>query len=139
MRGRAKDSTNPPTPPAVPLPEPNGPTDDRFVYHLTPKAQRLLEQHQADGTKAPLFHRAAKVANLGEALTRENRRQERSRLARDARRRGRRFGTISRRHQGGEARPFLRLSGKWLGDAGFDLGQYFEIEVEDGRLTIEAV
>jgi hypothetical protein len=35
--------------------------------------------------------------------------------------------------------PDLWLSGKWLGAAGFDLGQQFEVEVEAGTLTIRAV
>ena len=62
MHGRAKHSTNPPTPdsrtprraapapassPVRPLPEPSGPTDERFVYHLTPEAERVLAEAQA--------------------------------------------------------------------------------------------
>jgi Toxin SymE, type I toxin-antitoxin system len=33
----------------------------------------------------------------------------------------------------------LRLSGHWLRQAGFDLGQGYEIEIKAGRLTIQAV
>jgi len=32
-----------------------------------------------------------------------------------------------------------RSAGKWLREAGFDLGQHFEVEVGEGRLTIAAV
>jgi type I toxin-antitoxin system toxin SymE len=35
--------------------------------------------------------------------------------------------------------PALRLSGKWLREAGFDVGQEFEVEIEAGKLTIRAV
>jgi hypothetical protein len=35
--------------------------------------------------------------------------------------------------------PDLQLSGKWLGAAGFDLGQRFEVEIEAGKLTIRTV
>ncbi|HVF59608.1 MAG TPA: SymE family type I addiction module toxin [Thermoanaerobaculia bacterium] len=35
--------------------------------------------------------------------------------------------------------PDLRISGRWLQRAGFDLGQHYEIEVRAGRLTIRAV
>jgi hypothetical protein len=38
-----------------------------------------------------------------------------------------------------EASPALRLSGKWLAAAGFDLGQQYEVEIAAGRLTIRAV
>ena len=33
--------------------------------------------------------------------------------------------------------PWLRLSGRWLGDAGFGAGQRFQIGVEPGRLRLE--
>jgi hypothetical protein len=33
----------------------------------------------------------------------------------------------------------VRLAGKWLREAVFDFGKEFEIRVEPGRLTIEAV
>lgn len=39
----------------------------------------------------------------------------------------------------GGAAPYLRLSGRWLGAAGFDLGQSYEVEVGLGRLVIRAV
>jgi hypothetical protein len=35
--------------------------------------------------------------------------------------------------------PDLRLSGKWLEDAGFDLGQEYEVEMEPRKLTIQAI
>ena len=35
--------------------------------------------------------------------------------------------------------PFLRLSGNWLAEAGFPIGQEIAVDVTDGRLVIEAV
>jgi hypothetical protein len=35
--------------------------------------------------------------------------------------------------------PFLPLRGRWLRDAGFDIGRSVKIEVSEGRLTIERV
>lgn len=53
--------------------------------------------------------------------------------------RGVRAGTISARWRDGREVPELRLAGRWLKGAGFDLGQEYEIEVGVGRLTIQAV
>ena len=35
--------------------------------------------------------------------------------------------------------PMIRLSGRWLDDAGFLQGQAFEVEVSEGRLVLRAV
>ncbi|HVF62271.1 MAG TPA: SymE family type I addiction module toxin [Thermoanaerobaculia bacterium] len=40
---------------------------------------------------------------------------------------------------GSERVPDLRLSGRWLRAAGFDLGQGYEVEVRSGKLVIRAV
>ncbi|HVF60007.1 MAG TPA: SymE family type I addiction module toxin [Thermoanaerobaculia bacterium] len=57
-----------------------------------------------------------------------------------ARAKGRRFGTICCRSRGyRNLVPDLRISGRWLQRAGFDLGQNYEIEIRAGRLTIRAV
>jgi hypothetical protein len=34
--------------------------------------------------------------------------------------------------------PYLLLRGRWLRDAGFDIGQSVKVAVSEGRLTIEA-
>jgi hypothetical protein len=159
MHGRAKHSTHPPTsasptpaapPPATPpepaLPEPASPAADRYVFHLSPAAEHLLAEAQArrardgnDSGEAPLYRPAARLSEIAEAVTDEDRRQRRIHLARAARRRGRRLGTISTRSWGAAPSPYLRLSGQWLRDAGFQMGQHFEVEVGEERLTIEAV
>ena len=46
--------------------------------------------------------------------------------------RGVRAGSISARCRDGREVPELRLAGRWLEDAGFDLGQEYEIEVGVG-------
>jgi len=56
-----------------------------------------------------------------------------------ARAKGHRFGTICCRSRGYRRFPDLRISGRWLQRAGFDLGKHYEIEVRAGRLTIRAV
>jgi Toxin SymE, type I toxin-antitoxin system len=52
---------------------------------------------------------------------------------------GRRSGTVCGRWAGRERVPDLRLSGRWLGAAGFDLGKAYEVEVQAGMLVVRAV
>ena len=48
-----------------------------------------------------------------------------------------RRGTVCGRYRGTETRVAdLRLGGLWLKAAGFDIGQKYEVEVEDDKLTI---
>lgn len=153
MHGRAAQSTKRPAgrsvtsdlaaPVPAQLPDPGGPAGAGYLYHLSPEAEGLLADAQArrrdnDG-EAPLYRPAARLADVADAVTEEARRQHRNRLAREARRRGRRLGTISARSWDGKPRPYLRLSGHWLREAGFDLGRHFEVEVSNGRLKIEVV
>jgi Toxin SymE, type I toxin-antitoxin system len=42
-------------------------------------------------------------------------------------------------YRGSEARPFLRLSGKWLGQLGFEVGRRFVVEATPGELRIRAL
>lgn len=129
MRGPAPDSTNPPNPP---------PTGDAFLYELTPAARDLLAEHErATGTR--LHRPAVPSGEVAEAVEREEKRRRRGVLRRRARRRGRRFGTVSYRWRETEYVPALRVSGKWLRRAGFDVGQELEIVVGEGRLVIEAL
>lgn len=50
--------------------------------------------------------------------------------------RGLRLATVSPLFQGAKRVPMLRLTGRWLAAAGFDIGQLIEIKVERGKLTI---
>ncbi|MCP3996145.1 MAG: type I toxin-antitoxin system SymE family toxin [bacterium] len=47
-----------------------------------------------------------------------------------------RRGTVCGRYQRDNRVPDLRLSGKWLRQAGFELGRKYQVEVGQGRLTI---
>lgn len=158
MRGRIRNCSSPPPPgpdagaPTLadaPLPEPTGPGDDRFVYSLSPMALQYLREREAaeavtaeeeeagDGRRPrlPLARPVARAADVGDAIAAESKRRRR----RDARRRGRRLVTVSYVTRGSRRVPLLRLSGHWLRDAGFDLGQELEVEVDRGRLTLEAI
>ena len=35
--------------------------------------------------------------------------------------------------------PYLRICGRWLQDAGFVVGRYVNVEVDEGRLVIEQI
>ncbi|HEX5760179.1 MAG TPA: SymE family type I addiction module toxin [Thermoanaerobaculia bacterium] len=52
---------------------------------------------------------------------------------------GRRSRTACGRWSGSERVPGLRLSGRWLRAARFELGQAYEVEVRSGRLVIRAL
>ena len=134
MDGRSRQSTvpGPAASAAAALPEPTGPTDDRFVYRLTPQALHILAEH---GAGEELAHPAARITDAAEAIEAESKRRRRC----EARRRGRRLATISHCTRGSQRLPLLRLSGNWLREAGFDLGQEYEVEVGEGRLTLEAM
>lgn len=130
MRGPAKNSTN--------LPEPTGPTDERFVYHLTPEGQQVLaDQEKATGEQLHLP--AARFAEVAEAVEREQRRRRHEERREAARSNGHRLGTITYRWRGVKQVPELRISGLWLQNAGFEMGKEVEITVGDGRLIVEVV
>ncbi len=50
--------------------------------------------------------------------------------------RGRRVAKIHALERDYQQVPLLRLTGKWLAKARFEIGQLIEIEVEDGKLLI---
>lgn len=109
------DSTTKSSTDGEPMPEPSGPLDERFVYHLTEEGRR--------------------------ALGRRSWRERRNARAREAKEKGERAGTICGRWRGGAGArvPDLRLSGSWLVAAGFPLGQGYVVQVAAGRLIIQAV
>jgi len=41
--------------------------------------------------------------------------------------------------QNGKVLPLIRLSGNWLQETGFPIGQRYSVEVHDGELVIRAV
>jgi hypothetical protein len=131
MRSRKAHSTN-----LIP-PPPAGPFGDPSEYGIH-EYQQLLDLHEkVTGVRLdPEVLRSAAVAAALAAAARQGRLQARRRQARAA---GRRAGTISARLNAGGKAPYLRLSGRWLGAAGFELGRGFEVEVRPGELVIRAV
>ncbi len=137
-----------------PLPGSTGAQDDKDTleqHPAVPRAQALAENGRAvargrrraaggESSESEERQSAAALRQIvGDFLEREARRRWRDARARAARAKGRRFAPICGRFQGHGRVPDLRLSGKWLATAGFDLGQQYEVEVETGRLTIRAV
>jgi len=110
--------------------------DDRFAYRLTAEGKKVLADHERSNGK-PAFSQARCTAAVTEALDIEARREHQRQRRQDARARGVRAGTICARWRDGGAE--LRLAGRWLEGAGFDLAQEYEVEVGVGRLTIQAV
>jgi len=130
MCGRSSDSTS--------LPEPAGTFDERFVYRLTDEAKQILAEHGRANGK-PAFLEARSSPAVAELLDSEARRERKRRRRKEARARGVRLGTVCGRWRNGRRLPDLRMSGRWLQRAGFDLGQEYEVKVQAGKLTIQAV
>lgn len=130
MCGRSSDSTS--------LPEPSGPFDERFVYRLTDEGRTILAEHERSNGIA-VVSEARCTSAVAEALRSEARLQLKRQRRKDARERGARFGTVCGRWRDGRRLPDLRMTGRWLEEAGFDLGQEYEVEVEAGKLTIQAI
>jgi hypothetical protein len=110
MCGLEQQSTN--------LPEPTGATDESISYSVTERGQRAL---------------AAKLQTAAERSARQRA------WARALRQQGRRCGTVYSRFKDGRYVPEVRLCGAWLEIVGFDLGQAFEVLVEERQLRIRAV
>ena len=130
MCGRGSESTN--------LPEPSGPFDERFVYRLTDEGQQALAVCERANGK-PAFTKTRCTPAVAEALNSEARRGSKRRRRKEARQRGVRLGTVCDRWRDGRRLPDLRLTGRWLEDAGFSRGQEYEVAVEVGKLTIQAI
>jgi len=129
-------STSPPEDPA-------GPTDDRFVYHLTTEGRRALESWEREHGRDAHRPAAAKAAVAEQCAAHARRARRKARAAQAAAASngaaGIRFGTVGYRWRGDSRVAEVRLAGKWLGEAVFDFGKEFEITVEPGRLTLQAV
>lgn len=130
MCGRSSDSTS--------QPQPTSTFDERFVYRLTGEGKQILAEHGSANGK-PAFFEARSSPAVAELLDSEARRERKRRRRKEARGRGFRLGTVCGRWRNGRRLPDLRMSGRWLQRAGFDLGQEYEVKVEAGKLTIRAV
>ena len=124
MRNRTPDSTTPLDP------------ADSWVYLLTEKGLRASGAASMKAAAANLRQTAAELDKAAERVM-----QEVSAPANDAGDtppQGFRRGTICGRYRQESRVPHLRLGGKWLARAGFDLGQRYQVKVDAGQLTIRA-
>lgn len=144
MCGRGNDSTtrpnnNPPTaPPAEPLPDDAGPFDDRWAYRVTEEGMKALEEYERANGK-PAFVAEPLPDTVTHAIKAEEWRARKRRRRKQARARGRRLLTVCGRLQGNREVPDLRMTGRWLEDAGFPQGQIYEVEVEGAKLILRAI
>ena len=129
MCGPGTDSTS--------LPEPSGPIDERFVYRLTAEGKEALEECERSNGK-PAYSKARCTLEVAEALESEAGREGKRQRRKQAWQRGARLGTVCSRWRAGRQLPEIRMVGCWLEEAGFDLGQEYEIDVAVGQLTIQA-
>ena len=129
MCGRSTDSTS--------LLEPSGPIDERFVYRLTAEGKKALEECERSNGK-PASTKACCTSEVAEALESESRREGKRQRRNHARQRGARLGTVCSRWRAGRRQPEIRMTGRWLEAAGFDLGREYEVDVAAGKLTIRA-
>ncbi len=118
--------------------ERTGPFDNQFVYRLTEEGEDLLSEHERTNGR-PAYLRTPCPAEVAEALDSEARRERQRLRQKEARARGVRAGTVYSRWRDGRYVPELRMTGRWLENAGFDQGQEYEVEVEIGKLTIQVV
>ena len=119
-------------------PEPSGPIDDCFVYRLTKEGEKALAEYERTNGK-PTSTKLRCTDTITEALEAEDWRERKQRRRKETRRRGRRLHTICGQWRGDRKLPDLRMRGLWLEEAGFALGQEFEVEVGAGRLTLRAI
>ncbi len=131
MRSRKSQSTNPPPPAAAGPCEPALTYDDRIF-------QEILDAH-ARATGLRIEIQELRDSAVAAALDQAARRARKRARAREARAAGRRSLTVCGRWSGTARIPDLRLSGWWLREAGFDLGQACEVEVLAGTLVVRAV
>ena len=118
------------------LPEPSGHIDERFVYRLTAEGKKALEQCERCNGK-PAYSKARCTSEVAEALEADAWREGKRQRRKEARQPGVRLGTVTSQWRDGRRFPEVRMTGRWLEEAGFELGREYEIGVEAGRLTIQ--
>jgi hypothetical protein len=134
MCGRRSDPTTlPPT-----LVEPTGPIDNSFGYRVTEEGFKALADYEKRHNKR-VVRKVRLPDTVAEALEADAWNEGRRRRRKQARKRGRRLLTVCGKNRGRQRVPDLRLMGRWLERAGFDLGRLCEVEVEADTLTIRAI
>jgi len=107
-------------------------------YRVTEEGLKALEEYAKVHGKAAV-EAVPLSGDVAETIEAEAWREHKRRRRKQVRQRGHRPLTVCGRQQAGRRVPDIRLSGLWLKNAGFDLGQELEVEVEAGALTIRAV
>jgi len=110
-------------------------------YRVTEEGLKALEEYAKRHGKAAVEAVPLSDApgDLAESIEDDAWQEHKRRRRREAHQQGRRLLTVCGRWRGRRRLPDIRLCGLWLKEAGFDLGQEFEVEVEAGALTIRAV
>jgi hypothetical protein len=130
MCERSSDSTTPP--------ELFGFASQPCGYRVTEAGLKALAEYEERHGES-VVREVALPDEVAEALEAEAWQDRRQQHREDARNRGNRLLTVCGRWRGGRRIPDIRLTGLWLRNAGFDLGQSIEVEVEAGALTIRAL
>lgn len=142
MCGRENHSTTPLSPltepPADPAAQDEGPFDDRWAYRVTEEGMKALEEYERANGK-PAFVAEPLPDTVTHAIKAEEWRARKRRRRKQARARGRRLLTVCGRLQGNREVPDLRMTGRWLEEAGFPMGQQYEVEISAGKLTLQAI
>ncbi len=132
MRNRTLDSTTPSS---------TLDANDSWVWFVTEKGQRATGAASMKAAAAELRQTAAQLDKAARRLSTDMPSPSRSSgtTSDDATppQVFRRF-TVCGQYQNRHQVPALRLCGKWLRQAGFDLGQKVQVRVEQQQLTIRA-
>ncbi len=131
MRNRTPDSNTRLARPAAG--EPLESTDP-WVYFVTEKGLRASGAARMMAASASLRQTAGELEKAAMRLNQEV--PAAADGSQDTPARMLRRGTVCGRYRNEHRVPDVRLSGKWLRRAGFELGRKYQVRVEDGQLTI---
>ena len=141
MRNRASDST---TPSPLPLPAAESPirplpgepsVSDSWVWLVTEKGLRASGAISMRAAAADLHRMAAELEKAAQRLDQDIPAPSNGSDTATTPMVFRRL-TVCGQYQKEHQVPALRLAGKWLRQAGFDLGQKVQVKVDERRLTI---
>lgn len=123
-----------PTRDSTTAPAPSGPTDERIVYHLTDAGRRALQAASPRCTESSVSASAPTDGAANDGSAQDDRHEQDDEPAPERHRL-----TVCGRWRHNSRVPDLRMTGLWLRKAGFDLGQKYEVQVEEGRLVVLVV
>ncbi len=147
MRNRTLDSTTPSSLPSAQFPicpVPGEPSEsDSWVWFVTEKGLRASGANSMRAAAADLRQTAAELEKAAQRLEQVMAAPSNGSGTATSEHAGvtvpplvlRRL-TVCGRYQKEHRVPVLRLSGKWLRNAGFELGQKVQVQIAERRLTI---